>query len=212
MRTKVYVLLVLIFPLFLVPIVPRVRAESTSSREYQIKAAFVYNFMNFVDWPKDRIADANQPIIIGVIGCEDFVKALKPIEQKKIKGRKILIKYFPGHENLRKPESSDDSRWKRKIAALKVCHVLLLCTFDNASIESSAEIVKALRGSPILTVGETSGFLTSGGMINFLMKDEKIRFEINNTAAKRAGLKIRSKLLRLAERVIGQEASDGTED
>jgi len=68
----------------------------------------------------------------------------------------------------------------------------------------------ALKGSPILTIGESDGFLESGGIINFLMEDEKVRFEINNTAAKQARLKIRSKLLRLAQRVIEEKTPNGT--
>lgn len=63
-----------------------------------------------------------------------------------------------------------------------------------------------------MTVGETDGFLESGGIVNFLMEDERVRFEINNTAARQAKLKIRSKLLRLAKRVIGDQASNGTKN
>lgn len=189
-----------------------VPADSDVSREDRIKAAFVYNFMNFMDWPKERIVDANQPIIIGVIGSSDFAEVLKPIEQKKVKDRRISVQYFPGYEKLGKSDGPGDRRREQKIEKLKVCHVLLLCTWDNGPIENSGAIVKALANSPVLTVGEIDGFLASGGIINFLMKDEKVRFEINNRAARRAGLMIRSKLLRLAERVIEEEASDGTDN
>jgi len=189
-----------------------VLADSAISREDKIKAAFLYNFINFVDWPEERIADSNQPITVGVIGSRYFLKAFEPVKHKKIKGREIALRYFPGYEKLKKSQKADDSQWNKKIGTLKSCHVLFLCTRHLGSIESSGRIIKALEDSPVLTVSETDGFLESGGIINFLMEDEKVRFEINNTTAKQAKLKIRSKLLRLAKRVIGKEAHNGTKN
>lgn len=206
MRTKAFNLTILTLALIAVSVAIPVLADSAASREGKIKAAFLYNFMNFVDWPEDKIADAKQPMTIGVIGSRGFLKALEPLKQKKIKGRKITIRYFPDYEKLKK---SDDHQWTKKMQALKACHTLLLCTCNLPSIESQRQIIKALKDSPVLTVGETNGFLESGGIINFLMDDEKVRFEISNTAAKRAKLKIRSKLLRLAKRVIGEGSPNG---
>ena len=212
MKTKAFNLTLITLALIAVSVAIPGMADSATNREYKIKAAFLYNFINFADWPEAKIADSNQPIIIGIIGSRDFLKALKPAQHKKAKGRKIVVKYFPGYEKPRNSQDTNDAQWNKKMEALKSCHVLLLCNCDFGPIESSGRIIRALKGSPVLTVGETDGFLESGGMINFLMEDEKVRFEINNTAARQAKLKIRSKLLRLAKRVIGDKTSNGTKN
>jgi hypothetical protein len=208
MKIRPYILLLTLFTLVLVA-APRVRADSEKSKEYQIKAAFIFNFLKFVDWPEEKAADNNEPITIGIIGAKDFSKALEPLAHKKIKNRNISIMYFAGYEKLKKSQEADEHQWNQKMEALKTCHVLVFCTWNSECIANSSQIIKALEGSPVLTIGETDGFLESGGAINFLKEDEKIHFEINNTAAKQAGLKIRSKLLRLATRVLGEETSNG---
>ncbi len=186
--------------------------EAAPSREQQIKAAFLYNFIKFVDWPKEKMADSNEPITIGIIGSKYFVKALEPLIHKKIKNRNISIKYFEGYEKLKKSQEDNDRQWDPKIEALKTCHVLMFCICDSVRIENSSQIIKALKGSPVLTVGETDGFLESGGIINFLMEDKKVRFEINVTAAKKSKLKISSKLLRLAKRVVEEKSPQQEKD
>lgn len=204
--------MVLTLALIAVSVAIPVMADSAVSRKDKIKAAFLYNFINFVDWPEEEIANNDRPITIGIIGSRDFLKALGPIKQKRIKGKKIVVKYFSGYERLKKPPKADDLQWSKKIETLKTCHILFLCTGDFVPIESSGRIIRALKGSPVLTVGETNGFLESGGIINFLMENERVCFEMNNAAAKQAKLKIRSKLLRLAKRVIEEKASNGTKN
>ena len=213
MKVKRYILVVAVSALLAPLVVLHADDDSAPiSRENKIKAAFLYNFMNFVDWPEDKIADANQPIVMGLIGSRDTLKALEPLNQKTIKCRKITIRYFPEYEKLEKSNGTGDYQWNRKMQMLKGCHALLFCTCHSKPIHNIKQIIEALKGSPILTVGETDGFLESGGMINFLMKEEKIRFEINNTAAKKAKLRISSKLLRLAERVVEERKSNGAGD
>lgn len=208
-RIKVY-LIISALVLFLAA--DTVKADSENSRECQVKAAFLYNFINFVDWPKEKQVDSNEPITVGIIGYEDFIKAFEPIKNKKIKNRSISIKYFAGYEKLKRSKDADDHQWNQKMEVLKTCHVLVFCTCNSERIENSSQIIKALKDSPVLTVGETKGFLESGGVINFLMEDEKVRFEINNAAAKQAKLNIRSKLLRLAKRVIEEDGAKGAKD
>lgn len=205
MRNRLYILLLTSFCLILAA-APQIRADSERSREYQIKAAFIYNFIKFIDWPKEQMVDVNKPIIIGIIGSEDFIKAFDPIKNKKIKDRNVSIKYFTGYENLKKSNNTDNRQRDKKIQALKACHVLLFCTCDSTSIENSNQILKALKGLPILTVGETERFLEHGGIINFLMENEKVCFEINTTAAKISKLRLSSKLLRLAKRVVQEKS------
>lgn len=177
-------------------------AHTSSAEERQIKAAFLYNFMKFVEWPPERMADANEPVVIGIIGSEDFVKALEPVRHKKVHNRNITLKYFVGYERLEKPQETDREQWTQKMEPLKDCHLLAFYDCDSMRAEDLGEIIAALRNSPALTVGEREDFLESGGIINFVMEDKKVHFEINATAARKARLKISSQLLRLAVRVV----------
>jgi hypothetical protein len=206
MKIRVYSLIVLILALFGTPIPAGAESDSASGREYQIKAAFIYNFIKFVDWPKEKMADSNEPITIGIIGSKDFIKAFDPIIHKKVKNRNISIKYFECYEKLKKSQE-DEGQWNQKMESLKTCHVLMFCICYSVRIKDTSQIIKALKGSPVLTVGETAGFLESGGIINFLMEDKKVRFEINVAAVKKSRLKISSKLLRLAKRVVEEKSS-----
>ena len=165
-------------------------AESDRSQEYKVKAAFLYNFIKFVEWPKEKIADSNS-ITIGIVGENPFGKAFEPLKDKQIKDKNVVIKQFKGMEES-KPSSE-------RIEALKRCHVLFVCRSEAKHL---GEIIKSIKGHSVLTVGDVEGFLESGGIINFLMEDEKVQFEIHNEAAKQAKLDIRSKLLRLAKRTI----------
>jgi hypothetical protein len=205
MRSKAYILIVLALVLFVAPIAAKAQTDSTQSREYQIKAAFLYNFIKFVDWPKEKIADSNEPITIGIIGKDPFGNAFEPLKAKKVKGRSVVIKRFESFKELKKSSEKDKTELSRQIESLKKCHLLFICSSEK---ENSGKIIEALKGSSVLTVGETAGFLKAGGIINFVMEEKKVRFEINVTAAKQAKLKIRSKLLRLAKRVIEEEPSE----
>jgi len=179
-----------------VPTVLFARDDPASVREFQIKAAFLYNFINFVDWPKEKAA-SNNPIIIGIIGKDPFGKAFEPIKNKQVKGRKVLIKRFKDIEELK--QSSE------QIESLRKCYLLFICYSEKKKL---SEIINLVKDHSVLIVGDMKDFLESGGIINFLMEDKKVRFEINNTAAKQAKLKIRSKLLRLAKRVIEEKPSE----
>ena len=179
------------------------------SQEHEIKAAFLYNFMKFIEWPTDKMGDANEPVVVGLIGSKDFMKVMEPIVQKKIHNRNITLKYFADYEKLKKPQEADEEQWKQKMEALKSCHLLMFCSYDSVRVEAAGEIIKALRDSPVLTVGEEDDFLESGGMINFLMEDRKVRFEISAVAAKKGKLKISSQLLRLAKKVIEEDGAKG---
>ncbi len=206
MRIKAYNLIFLVLTFIASSNDAKAGAESSISKEHQIKAAFVYNFLKFVDWPEEKAADSNEPITIGIIGSNDFTKALEPLAHKKIKNRNISIKYFAGYEKLKRSKEADDRQWNQKMEVLKSCHVLVFCNSNSARIANSSQIIKALEGSPVLTVGETDGFLESGGIINFLMEDKKVHFEINVVAAKKNKLRISSKLLRLAKKVVQEKS------
>ena len=190
MRIRAHNLIVLALALFVAIIAPNARADSAPSREYQIKAAYLYNFIKFVDWPEEKMADSNEPITIGIIGKDPFGKAFEPIKNKQVKGKKVVIKRFKGFEELKKSAE--------QIEAIRKCYLLFVCRSQKKQLR---KIINLVKDHNVLTVGDMKGFLKSGGIINFMMEDKKVRFEINNTAAKQAKLTIRSKLLRLAKRV-----------
>jgi hypothetical protein len=205
MKIRACNLIVLVPVLLVAPCVAQGGDDNATEREYQIKAAFLYNFIKFVDWPKEKLADSNEPIIIGIIGKDPFGNVFAPVKDKEDKGRKVLIKRFKPIEELKKSGEKDKSLLEREIESLRKCHLLFICSSEEKSIN---EIINLVKDYSVLTIGDMQGFLESGGIINFIMEEEKVRFEINMTAAKRAKLKIRSQLLRLAKRIVEERPSD----
>jgi hypothetical protein len=174
-------------------------AESTSSREYKLKAAYLYNFIRFVEWPKERMADANEPVIIGVIGKSPFGSAFEPIKDEKAKGRKVIIKWFKGLKELKE---YDKAEMDQTIKDIRKCHLLFICSSEEKTLK---EIMDWVKGYSVLTVAGMPDFLESGGMINLIVEEDKIRFEINNFTANQTKLKISSQLLKVAKRVVDEK-------
>lgn len=152
---------------------PRVQAV----REYQIKAAFLFNFIKFVEWPTDGFTHRSTPITLGVLGKDPFGTALDSLDGKTVKGRRLVVKRSASLQDL------------------QCSHILFISSSENGHLP---QIVEALNNSSVLTVGEAARFTRVGGIINFVIKKNKIRFEINVDAAERAGFTISSKLLKLA--------------
>lgn len=158
-------------------------AQGTQPTEYQIKAALVFNFAKFVEWPSAAFAGPTSPIVIGILGDNPFRDDLsKTIGSKTIDDHPLVIKEF------------------RSLTEATNCHILFISTSEKKQL---SEILVAFKGASVLTVGEMSGFTEAGGMVNFVLEGTKIRFQINNEAAAKAQLKISSKLLTLALRSGG---------
>jgi hypothetical protein len=202
MRIEAYKFAVLALAFFVTPIALKANDDSTVSREYQIKAAFLYNFIQFVDWPEEKSADSNKPITIGIIGKDPFGNAFDPVEDKDAKTRKVLIKRFKTFEELKKAGEKDKSLLDREIESMRKCHLLFICSSEEKSV---GEITNLVKDHSVLTVGDMKGFLEAGGVTNFIVEEQKVRFEINVTTAKQAKLQIRSQLLRLAKRVVEEK-------
>jgi hypothetical protein len=164
----------------------RVRAATTAQTplEYQVKAAFVYKFLKFVEWPPASMPDSSTTIVVGLLGTGPMHDALESVKGKEVSHRRVTV---------RSVEEAD---------SLASCHVLFIGRGEEARLE---EVLSALEGSSTLTIGEISEFAERGGMINFLIEDNKVGFEINPAAAARAHLHISSKLLRLAKVVKEKE-------
>lgn len=154
------------------------------SREYQVKAGFLYKFLLFTEWPEEATVESGDTIVIGIIGKDSFGNAFAPVEGEIINGKKLTVERFK--ENV----SSKD---------LEKCHIL----FISSSLKKRmSKILKTVNEYPIITVSDVKGFTQSGGMINFVVKGSRVGFEINMTAAENAGIKFRSKLLRVAQQIM----------
>lgn len=208
-RTKIITVLILV--LALCAFAYAAGADSAPSKEYQVKAAFIYNFIKFVDWPEPAAAEADQqaddstePITIGIIGENPFGKAFEAIKKKKIQDREVVIKHFGGFaKNSTKYKEKGETRFRYKDAdALRACQVLFISPSETKYYK---EIIDTVKESCVLTISETKDFLESGGIIEFTTEQKKVKFGINLIGAERAKLKIRSKLLRLAKKVIEKE-------
>jgi len=208
MRIKVYIFVVLVLALLMGFLAAEGWADHSPEHEYQVKAAFLYNFVKFVDWPAEKIRDDDEPIIIGIIGKDPFGEAFDPIKGKKVKDKSIVIKRFKDFEGFKKANEADKSKSASKIEDLRKCHVLFICSSEKKNL---SEIINSVKNDGVLTVSKMKGFLESGGIVNFLMEEKNVRFEINKAAAEKAGLKARSKLLRLAKRVVEEKSSGEAE-
>lgn len=154
--------------------------------EYQVKAAFLYNFAKFVEWPAEAPSEASAEMVLCLLGDDPFGSDLEQtIEGKMVNGRKLVIRRF------------------KALRGLETCHILFISPSEGNQL---LEILAALKGLSLLTVGEMERFTKLGGIINFTIEGNKVRFDINIDAAERAGLKISSRLLRVA-RVVRDESA-----
>ena len=153
-------------------------AESAAGRKYAVIAAFLYNFFLYVEWPEDSPL-AQGPLRIGVLGNNPFGAALDALEKRQVEGRAIEVTLF-------------DS-----VQQITPTHILFLPLDATGEF---AEVRKALRDHPVLTVGEAEPFTRMGGVVRFFETGDaqRIGVEINQTAAAALNLRIRAKLLRLA--------------
>lgn len=153
------------------------RQACAQSREYQVKAAFLFHFAHFVEWPSSTSTNA-APFCIGVLGNNPFGNALdRMVRGEAIAGHKIAIKY------------------SRTVDDLESCRIVFI---DKSEMPHMSDILKKLNNRAILTVSDYDDFARRGGVINFYLTDGKVHFEINPDAAQREQLKISSQLLRLA--------------
>ncbi len=170
------------------------RADSAEDRqgppaglpEYSVKAAFVYNFARFTEWPEAAFRDAAAPLRLCVLGQDPFDGALDTIAGKSIGSRELMISY---------PIWASEAR---------DCHIL----FISESVRSRLpEIVTHLGGSPVLTIGDTPEVARSGGIIGLENVENRIRFRVNLDAAQRSGLRLSARILNLATSVHSEHLS-----
>lgn len=153
-------------------------AQEPISTEHELKAAFVYNFPKFVQWPEMCFTNSDTPFVIGVLGEGATIKGLKTLaRERKIIGRPLKV--IP-------VQTAEEA---------KLTHLL----FVVAGAEKEATpILSSIRESAVLTIGDTDKFAALGGMITLVRDKDKIRFRINVEAARHAGLTISAQLQQLA--------------
>ncbi|WP_300451441.1 YfiR family protein [Accumulibacter sp.] len=159
-------------------------AQSAPAEENTLKAAFVYNFAKYTDWP-DELWSRSPTLRVCTVGERGgFAQAVAALANKPaVRGKEVEVR------QLARPEEASG------------CHFLVV-----AGRARMAEWTRAVRLAPVLTVGDAEGFATSGGIIGLYAEGDRLRFEINQEAAQRAGLKLSSQLLKLA-RLVKDESS-----
>ncbi len=173
------VLLIIIVILTFVCGVPAHSAEIPN--EKKLKAAYLYNFVKFIHWPESSFSGAQAPLVIGLLGPDDFNGELLPLEAKQVRNRSIEIRYFRTAEEIRS------------------CHLLYISPTESETLE---KILEKLSGKAILTVGDDNNFAAQGGVIQFVWIRDRLRFVINLEAAKAKQIQIDSQLLSLASEVL----------
>jgi hypothetical protein len=153
-------------------------AQTAATKEYQVKAVFLFNFSQFVEWPANAFPEAQTPLVIGVLGADPFGSYLdETVHGEQVNNHPLVIQHY------------------QRVEDIKACHILFISQSEMSGLD---QILASLKGRNILTVGDAEGFVQQGGMIRFITEKNKVRFRINLEAAKAARLTISSKLLRPA--------------
>jgi hypothetical protein len=161
---------------------PAAQAQPAAPLEYGIKAVFLFNFARFVAWPPAAFADAQAPLVIGVLGDDPFGDTLdEAARAENVNGHPLVVRRFHAVEDI------------------GACQILFISRSETRRLD---EILAALRGRSVLTVGDMDDFARRGGMIRFVTENNRVRLRINLEAAQAAHLTLSSKLLRPAE-IVG---------
>ena len=204
--------------------IAQAKLKTAKRKEYEIKAAFIYNFLKFIDWPpekpdeissdtqdtnKENKDKANNVITIGLVAEREVYDVCKLIHGKKVKKKTIQVVLFDSltEKDLRQGDRS------KKVKVLRECDILFICAGQQSKSTQAdyRKILMALKGLNILTIGEMNGFIEPVktkdpcGIINFVIEGNKVRFEINLDMAQRSGFQVKAQLLKLAKRVIKKE-------
>jgi hypothetical protein len=152
--------------------------------EYEVKAAFLYNFAKFIEWPPKAFAQDDAPLVFCVLGENPFQDKLgRVVNDRTANGRRIVVQPMP-------PGAQTEG-----------CHLVFVAAAEDDRVARLVHTFHSAQGAPVLTVGESDRFAGAGGMIRLVVDEGRVRFDINAAAAERAGLKLSSQLLKLARKV-----------
>jgi hypothetical protein len=164
-------------------------ALAASTAEHEIKAAFMYNFAKFVEWPAASFGQPQAPLIVCAMGDDGLGSALETIDHKVAQGHELRV---------RRRVRLDDA---------KSCHILFVATSERGRL---AAILHALAGASVLTISDIDGFAEAGGVIGLYNVDNKVQFSINQEQARSASLQINSQLLKLAK-IVGRDTREDSQ-
>src|SRR5258706_5722288 len=155
------------------------QGQEGTTTEYEIKAVFLFNFTQFVEWPADAFTEKQAPLVIGVLGEDPFGAYLdETVKGEKVNGHSLVVRRLSSVEEAGQ------------------CHILFI---NSGKADRVEQVLQILKGRSVLTVGDATEFGRHGGMVRFFTENKKIRIRINLEATRAADLTISSKLLRLAE-------------
>lgn len=186
-------------------------SKTPEQMEYEVKAAFIFNFMKFIQWPSQKNITANgpaksEPIRIVILGNNPFKSAFEQVLNKNVQGRSIALVELESFEKFRRSypdnQAALDSYRQAYLGTLQQSHMLFICESEKNSVQ---DLLGLIAGSGLVTVSDLADFAEKQGMIGFVMENQKVRFEVNLYAAQQENVKISSQLLGLARRVYKKE-------
>jgi hypothetical protein len=154
-------------------------AQSGPTPEYRLKAVFLFNFAQFVEWPASAFPEPGTPLVIGVLGEDPFGAYLdETVRGERVDDRALTVRRY------------------RRGEEIGACHILFISRSEQGHLD---QLLDSLRGRSVLTVSDAERFASRGGMIRFVTEQNRIRLRVNLEAARAANLTISSKLLRPAQ-------------
>ena len=169
--------------LIIILVLSALPATAQVSREFQIKAVFLYNFAQFTEWPESVFPNEKSPIVIGIVGPDPFGTTLtETVHSETIQGHPLLIEHYA------------------HAADVKTCHILFI---SQPEIRHCDEIIKSVKEKPVLTVADTDSAASAAAVIRFVVENNKVHFRVNAEAARAANISLSSKLLRVADATPG---------
>lgn len=169
---------------FLAAVLVSVPSQADQAAEYDLKAAFLYNFASFIEWPADAFSSTESPFVIGVLGADPFGGSLREVLQaEQIKARPILLEYY------------------EEPADVGICHLLYVSKSERKQLDT---VLSGLRRHGLLTVGDGDDFIERGGGVGFVGEGDRIGLAINLETGRAAGVTFSSKLLHVAREVEGR--------
>jgi len=157
------------------------QGQRPKATEYEVKAAYLYNFGKFIEWPATAVQIGSDSFEICVLGQDPFGRALDAaVANETIAGKRVVVREIPVAEDVAN------------------CRVLFISSSEDKRLN---QILASLGAASVLTVSDLPGFTQRGGMVQFVMEDSKVRFEVNSATAERAGLILSSELLKVSRNV-----------
>ena len=158
------------------------QAEATSPSEYQVKAAFIYNFAKYAEWPSEVMGSRDKPFTLCIVGRDPSDSAFSSVEGRQVGGRPLKIRRDVRMEDI------------------AGCHIAFISESEEHRLQS---VLKSMASAPILTISDIDGFVEAGGAVGMFVADDRLKFDANFTALQRANIKVNSQVLWMARTVHG---------